>query len=217
MININPFKKKCLRAPTGPIITPLTMSLTVGDVILSRSRGAFMSSLICEYTGSPYSHAEIYVGDGWCIGAESYGVTYSKRFQTKFIDVYRHLGLTASQKVMILKHVHSLLEKPYEYDLILSYPWLSRHKAIERARNNAYICSELVASCYKKAHLELNAGTTDSTESPADIARSKRLRYMTTWHSGDMVKDAHPHEWHHRQPRPPWYVRALVAFINRKK
>jgi len=194
----NPFKKRVILRITKKYDNKMTKALQKGDVILHRAMpGSFTSSLIREFTDSPYAHAEIYVGDGWSISAGPYGLTLSDELMyNNFVDVMRDLELTDQQRKIIVGKAYQSLAKPYEYFLLLSFPWIKGKKAVKRAANEAYICSENTAWCYKEAGIDLVPNRVESIEAPADLGHSKKLSYVNSWYKGELVTDAKRNKIH---------------------
>jgi len=144
----NPFKRKCkLRVEAHEYHkNELTAFLQKGDIILYRGEfRSFTSALIMEFTRSPYSHAEIYVGDGWSVSAERYGISLEDHCITGLIDIMRlRAGLSEGQKGIVLERAYESLAKPYEYLGLIGFPFGSEAAAAKRSANEAYICSPIV-------------------------------------------------------------------------
>ena len=159
MSSWNPFKRKCkLRVERNEYHNnKLTAFLQKGDIILYRGEyKSFTSALIMEFTCSPYSHAEIYVGDGWSVSAERYGISLEDHCNTEFIDIMRlGGGLSREQRGIVLEKAYQSLAKPYAYLGLLGFPFGSEKAAARRSANEAYICSEVTAWCYKEAGIDL--------------------------------------------------------------
>jgi hypothetical protein len=196
----NPFKKRCkLRVEhTEYYDNALTRFLQKGDILLYRGEfRQFLAALIMEFTRSPYSHADIYVGDGWSISAEAYGLTLHDHCNTDFIDILRIKGgLPRQKRAIILEKAYQSLTKPYEYLGFLGFPFGSEKAAARRSANKAYICSENVAWCYKEAGIDLIEGMPESAEAPADLAHCDKLEWLGSWKGGIPVGDAGIHQFH---------------------
>ena len=199
----NPFRKRCkLRIePEEYYCSPLTRFLKKGDIILYRGDlRRFLAALIMEFTRSPYAHADIYIGEGWSISAEAYGLTLHDHCNTGFIDIMRLKGgLAGEARDIVLGKAYQSLTKPYEYLGFLGFPFGSQKAAAKRSANEAYICSENVAWCYKKAGIDLIEGKPESIEAPADLAHSDKLEWLGCWRMGNPVKDAAIHRFHSDQ------------------
>lgn len=178
-------KRKATKQYTGDWLN----ELMPGDVLLYRtSRKALLPTLIMKFTKSPYSHAEIYVGDGWSVSAEWYGITY-KNLVGKgrvFVDVLRHNGVGVPTAV-VAEYARRSVGAPYDYFHLLSFPWLTRLGAILRSADKAFICSEHVGWCYKKAGIMLRPSVS-ALLAPVDIAYSKKLDYMFSIYGNQVLK-----------------------------
>ena len=109
----NPFKKKCITRIPYKISSKLTEVLQKGDIMLYRAWGnQILGGLITIFTRSPYSPADIYVGDGWSVGALSQGMSLDNHFHTDFVDIFRCPTMTEIQKDVILGKAFQSLAKP---------------------------------------------------------------------------------------------------------
>ena len=219
----NPFRKKCkLRIkPSEYYDNDLTRFLEKGDVLLYRGQFKnFLSALIMEFTNSPYAHADIYVGDGWSISAESYGITLNDHCNSEFIDVMRLKGgLSRENRGIILEKAYQSLAKPYEYFGLLVFPFGTEKAAAERSANAAYFCSELVAWCYSEAKIDLIEGKPEAIEAPADLAHSDKLEWLGSWRNGQPFDEAKMHEFHKFQLNKKggfakWLINKIVDKIS---
>lgn len=164
---------------------PLLKILKPCDVIVKRFSGEkdFMGSIIAHYTSSPYSHAEIHLYDGIVVSAEATGVLYVDSLKRKNakIDIFRYLKLTREERLIITAKAHQSVFKPYHYANLLYYPFMTDKQAAKWSKNEAYICSENVAWCYKEAGIDLVPESPEAAEDPSDLANSKVLKYFGTY------------------------------------
>ena len=193
----------------------LVQSLLEGDILLYRSLNEeLVGSAISEFTRSPYSHAEIYVGDGWSVSASSIGLKFVDTLNTGFIDVLRVPGgLTAEQKAVILERCRDTLGYPYEYLLLVGFPFWGSRAAAARAENQSYICSEHVAWAYQEAGIELVTGRARSMIAPADLAHATNLLWLGSWRNGTRVADAVPNVRHRLQGPPNWLAKLAIRAL----
>ena len=113
---INLFKNKNKYKIDKVYDNQMTKELKEGDIIVYRGPKDILGSLIMEFTRSPYQHAETYIGEGWTVSSEDYGVTLSDAVQYSFIDVFRVKGgLNELQKKKILVSAFRSLSKSYAY------------------------------------------------------------------------------------------------------
>lgn len=182
--------------------------LQPGDIVLHRDvTNKLWDGAIAEFTRSPYCHVDLYYGNGWSISAELWGVKARPwdRKGRAFVDVFRHPEVNKNEnrdkQNRILGAATSKLGAPYELSLLSMFPSLSRPQAAMRAVNRAIICSELVSFAFKEGNLGLVAGDRPvSMHAPADIARSKHLCFVGSFHGDKRVDDAKRHEVHPTQP-----------------
>jgi hypothetical protein len=210
----NPFRKKCITRMPYKITSKLTEVLQKGDIMLYRAKGSqVLGSLIAEFTRSPYSHADIYVGDGWSIGALGQGMSLDNHFHTDFVDILRCPTMTETQRDVIVGKAFQQLAKPYEYLLLFSFPFLTKKAAAKRAANQAFMCSEVTAWCYKQAGIDLLSKTLESTEAPADIGMAKKLEFVTSFYKGEPCPDAKRNVRHAYSKKSNWFSRLLIKWI----
>jgi uncharacterized protein YycO len=177
----------------------LIKTLQPQDIVLYRFNNEdFLGQIIAHFTSSPYSHAEIFMWDGYTITAASNGVgfidLYQKNIQGQpfigkhMVDIFRVKGgLTREKRLIIQSKALQSVMRPYDYKNLMTFPFISEKDAIECAGNQAYICSELVSWTYKNAGIDLIANRLESLEAPADIARSSILDYIGTFEEGKKV------------------------------
>lgn len=203
-------------ARPGPARTPgLAALLRPGDVVLHRDQGDLLGGLIGHFTASPYSHAELYWGGGWSLSAEAHGIAFAAtdRGGRAFVDVCRHPGLDAGRARRLLAAARATLARRYEFTLLFGFPYLSRRALLRRAANRGYICSEHVAWAYRQAGLILVPGRLQSAQAPADLAHSKALRYVASFHGEERVTDAQLSRFHPRQGRRNRLAVALIELF----
>jgi cell wall-associated NlpC family hydrolase len=214
----NPFAKKCITQMPYKIESPLTDILQKGDVILYRAKGnQLLGGLECDVTDSPYSHCEIYTGDGWSIEAGAYGVTFGNGFHDYTgVDILRwKKGLSDEQRTQLVGMAYRQLAKPYEYIELFAFPYLSRKAAIKRAANKAFICSELVAWCYTEIGLNPNDNKNPtSIQAPADFGFSDNFNWLGCYSQGQKVEGVKRNQWSDAvSGKPNWFSKFLVWML----
>jgi hypothetical protein len=221
----NPFRWRCkLRIePREYHKNDLTAFLQKGDVILYRGEYRnFISALIMEFTRSPYSHAEIYVGDGWSVSAERYGLSLENHCNVEFIDIMRKTGgLSKEQQDVIAGKAYRSLAKPYEYLGLFGFPFGSLKAAARRSANQAYICSEIVAWCYKQAGIALVGDRPESIAAPEDLARAGDLQWLGAWRGSAPFPSArhrtfHPLQLNKRAGFAKWIVKHIADALSER-
>jgi hypothetical protein len=193
----------------------MAMHLEPADIVLHRAGGDFLGGLISAFTSSPYSHAELYAGDGWSISAEAKGISYvtCDRGGAAFLDVVRlRGGLSDAQRLAILASATATLRFPYEYALLFGFPFLSRRAVLRRARNDAFICAEHVAWCYRQAGIVLVPGRPESIITAADLA-ADTVEHVASWAQHRRVEDAVLNRHHPLQPRRSRLAEAVIARV----
>jgi len=217
-------KGGCIKPIQKLYTNEFTEDLKKGDIILHRATGKLVSSLISDFTNSPYSHAEIYIGDGWCVSAEAKGVTFSDEINSKFIDVMRYKGdpskdekgLSRDERGIILEKAYQSLAKPYAFLKLFRFVLYYGPRFIaKRAGKRAFICSELTAWCYKNADIDLIPGKPEDIEAPADIANSDKLEWIGAWNGSVKVKDAKLNlRYDEIQGQHHWFARIIIKWIK---
>ena len=198
-----------------PYRSPLADRFQPADIVLHRAGGDVLVGLIASFTSSPYSHAELYAGDGWSISAEARSISYvtCDRGGDAFVDVVRAAGgLTPAQQEAILQRARATLDFPCEITLLFGFPFLSHRAALRRARNDAFICAEHVAWCYRHAGIVLVPGRPESIITSADLA-GDAVSYVGSWWRGRPVDDAHLNRRHAAQPPLSALAERLVATV----
>ena len=145
-----------------------------GDYGVVKTNG-FFGWLIRLGTTSRWNHAVIYIGNDEIIEANPHGVEINKLDRHEHIAWNQHEGLTNQQRIQIVKAAYSAVGEPYDFwtiaDIalrILGLKLLTVWLLEKLARNKGYICSELVAECYRKAKLPL--AHADYLCTPGDLA-----------------------------------------------
>ena len=185
---------------SGNFANEASSFLQKGDVLLYRgAKGDLLAAGICLFTDSPYSHAEIYVGGGWSIGALEDGVSYDYAVgvgkavgspDPAWIDVFRYKGgLSPAQQKALISDDRDQLGKPYGVlPGIIEFPFPPAWEFVPRASYRAFGCSMLVSFCYEKIGLPL-ATTAAPLQSPADLGHSPQLQYVCSVYGGTLRLD----------------------------
>jgi uncharacterized protein YycO len=154
----------------------------IGDYGVVRSNGIF-ARLIQIGTVSRWNHAFVYIGDGQIIEANPRGIEVSSVFKYPLIAWNQHEELDAKERHIIVEHAKAQIGKPYNFLVIanlalriLGLKVLANTKLLYKmAQKDGYICSELVAECYKVAGADTSIKAPDLV-TPGDLA--ERLVYM---------------------------------------
>ena len=209
------FQRRVRAVPGPPRATALAAVIEPGDIVLHREHGDLLGGLIAHFTASPYSHVEIYSGDGWSISAEGHGISYveADRGGGAFVDVLRCPALGTARRPLVLAAAAETLGQPYEFALLAGFPYLSRRALVRRAANEAFICSEHVAWCYRRAGVTLVPERPQSAQAPADLAHSSQVRYVASFHRGRRLADAQLNQRHPLQGRRSRLAVALLRVL----
>jgi uncharacterized protein YycO len=150
-----------------------------GDILLYRTGGILKDRIVCAYTGGPFCHCEIELGDGTSVGAHSEdGITRKSEAlldRKVVISLQEH---TTPERIeagiaWVLQHVGEPFSWASVADLIVP-TWLS---TLIFRRDSLYNCANLIAK-----YLEITGGLDlaygkcpPMILSPNDIARAAGL------------------------------------------
>ena len=144
--------------------------------------GGFFGRLIRIGTQSRWNHCFIYVGNDFIVEANPTGVALSPVTKYEKIAWNQHEEISWTQREGIALHAKSLVGRPYSFGTIaglvlriLGFRFLSNRVLAYMAKHKGYICSELVAECYRQAHTILVCEQ-DWLVNPGDLA--ERLIYQ---------------------------------------
>ena len=207
----NPFKKKLTTQITLKHDTELTRLLKKGDILAHRTmqKGDIVSRLvnnvIAQFTKSVYFHVEIYIGDGWSIAAGKFGVHFSDSIihSSNFDALRLKEDLSEEDTESIILHCYKQVGKPYDYLATTLMPFASRKAIARRSANEAWMCSELTAWCYRRVGTDLVPYFEQAAAiSPMDIACSDKLEYIGSWYKGEKIPDGKLHKKNAFQKEP---------------
>ncbi|HEU5439853.1 MAG TPA: hypothetical protein VFU88_11240 [Ktedonobacterales bacterium] len=150
-----------------------------GDILLYRSGGILKDRVVTAYTGGPYCHCEIDLGDGTCIGAHSEDGIHQRpeALHDRRVVVSLQAHTTPERIEAGIAWVLEHLGEPFSWasiaDLILP-AWLS---TLLFGRRSVYNCANLIARYLEVAGgLDLPYGKRPPMViSPNDIARAAGL------------------------------------------
>lgn len=152
----------------------------VGDYAVIKTKG-FFGRLIRIGTTSRWNHAVIYIGAGEVVSADPSGVNIGHASEYDVIAWNQHEEITHDQRLGISLYARSLVGRPYNFGIIamlalriLGLRIFPKKFTDYLAKHDGYICSELVAECYRHAGLPL--ATYDYLCTPGDLA--ERLIYQ---------------------------------------
>ena len=135
----------------------------------------FFGWLIRLGTFSRWNHTVIYVGNGEVVSADPSGVKKESITAWSYMAWNQHEELDDNQRMMITNAALEAIGKPYDFftiaDIalrILGLKVLTKGLLSHLAKNKGYICSELVAECYRKGGLVI--AKEDWLCTPGDLA-----------------------------------------------
>jgi len=147
---------------------------TLGNYGVIKTHG-FFGWLIRLGTFSRWNHAVIYVGNNKVVSADPSGVKLDSITNWTDIAWNQHEELDDNQRMMIVNAAREAVGQPYSFITIADIAFrilglkLFSEKILDRlARHNGYICSELVAECYRKGGLVI--AKQDFLATPGDLA-----------------------------------------------
>ncbi|MDX2590995.1 hypothetical protein PV343_01480 [Streptomyces sp. WI03-4A] len=112
-------------------------------------------------SGSYFTHAFVYVGNGEIVEAQPGGACRSP-LPTDRRVVFSDFNLTGSQRANIVRAAVGYIGTPYSYlDSLEEFVGETHHM----------ICSQLVAQCYADAGIPLFPGRVSGDVAPGDLAR----------------------------------------------
>ncbi len=196
MGGFNPFRGKLTTQITIKHDTDMTRAVRKGDVLVHRimQKGdgisRLVNNLIALFTSSAYFHVEIYVGAGWSVTAGKHGVHFSDSIvrRSNFDALRLKSGLTDEERDRIVFYAYKQVGKPYDYFATLLMPFASQKGLVRRSANEAWMCSELTAWCYRRASIDLVPNfELGAAIAPMDIACADELEYVGSWHKGEAV------------------------------
>lgn len=175
-----------------------------GDILLYRTGGILKDRVVCAYTGGPFCHCEIDLGDGTCLGAHSEdGITLTKEHMFDRRVVISLQSITTPERIeagiaCVMEH----LGEPFSWASIADLVIPSRLATLLFGRKSLYNCANLIAKYLEIAGgLDLPYGKRPPMViSPNDIAKAAGVLPV-----GSGIRDA----------RAARLTAALVALLPR--
>jgi cell wall-associated NlpC family hydrolase len=125
-------------------------------------------------SGSYYTHAFVYVGNGEIIEAEPGGARRSTLQEGKHV-AYSAIPLSCSRRSSIVRAAVALIGTPYSFlDYVaIGARRLAHIDALERFVEDSHhmICSQLVDEVYRRAGIELFPNRIPGDVTPGDLAK----------------------------------------------
>ena len=153
----------------------------LGDYGVVKTKG-LLGKLIRIGTMSRWNHCFIYIGNDLIVEANPKGVEISKVDKYPLIAWNQHEELSYTTRESIANHAKWLVGRPYSFFTIagmvlriLGFKFLSNRLLKAISKHDNYICSELVAECYRQAETIL-IREEDYLVVPGDLA--ERLIYQ---------------------------------------
>jgi len=175
----------------------LIRDLKRADILLMANNTLF-ARWIKALTKSIYSHVEIYIGAGECVGATNKGgkgvrIRTIQQNMRRFyrIDICRYPYLYENKTEIVCQEAMNHIGEKYNYLMLFWFPlmWLFPDKWKNPfVRKEAKVCSELVSRVYKNAGIDLVPDKVEGQESPGDIAKSLKLKFIGAYIEGHKTK-----------------------------
>lgn len=150
-----------------------------GDILLYRSGGILKDRVVCAYTGGPFCHCEIDLGDGTCVGAHSEdGISRTPEHLLDRRVVLSLQDRTTPERIEAgLAWVMEHLGEPFSWASIADLVVPSHLSTLLFGRDSLYNCANLVATYLAIAGgLDLPYGKRPPMViSPNDIAQAAGL------------------------------------------
>lgn len=196
-------------------MSDLIETLAPGDIVLHRDTGTCLGGIICEYTDSPYNHAEIHCDKGWAVSAEMSGVSkVSCDRKDSFVDVFRYQPIAQDRQKDLVLIARKQIEKPYDIGSLVRFPFTPR-RSVRKAAQRAFICSELVVHVYHAVDLNLKTDCSAERCAPANLARSRSLVWKGAFRGGKRVPCAVRGIRHPLQDKRHWLGRLVGWLLTR--
>ena len=153
----------------------------LGDYGVVKTKG-FFGKLIRLGTLSRWNHCFIYIGNDLIVEANPTGVAVSPVSKYPLIAWNQHEVLSYEERETIASHAKWLVGRPYSFFTIagmvlriLGFKFLGEKLLAAIAKHDGYICSELVAECYRTGGYVV-VNEKDYLVNPGDLA--ERLIYQ---------------------------------------
>ena len=153
----------------------------LGDYGVVKTKG-FFGKLIRLGTLSRWNHCFIYIGNDLIVEANPTGVAVSPVSKYQLIAWNQHEVLSYEERETIASHAKWLVGRPYSFFTIagmvlriLGFKFFSDKLLAAIAKHDGYICSELVAECYRTGGYVV-VNEKDYLVNPGDLA--ERLIYQ---------------------------------------
>ena len=156
-----------------------------GDVLLALNINNELSKLIAEVTHSQYSHAFMYIGNGFIVESTFGGVQISplKKYDDGHHHVIsvRHKTLSAEERQKVRKSALKYLGKKYGYPQLL---WYLLARMIGKSEDpkwqldldkNGMVCSEAIARAYEDNGFRIKDGLEPYAIEPVDFVESEHF------------------------------------------
>lgn len=150
-----------------------------GDLLLMKSGGTPRDRLVAWYTGGPYVHIEVDLGDGTTIGSHSEdGVSYREwRFPERVVIIPLSERAPAEKIEAGIAWMQEQLGHPFSWASMADFALPERLATLIWGRESVYNCANLVARYVEiTGGMDLSHGKRPPMIlSPNDIARAEGL------------------------------------------
>lgn len=182
-MNTNSRKLARLLAPAANVTSLYPTDLLPGDVLLYRSSD-IVGKIIAIKTGQDFSHVEVYVGNGNCLGARISGVNWYQVRLDKYLVEVRRFQPESGQLFNIMAAANAIapmIGKGYDVGGLFTFfnPWAKHLQTIR-------VCSPVSAHFMRGGGYEpFNPELEDDDITPASFHDTPALK--TIWRAGEFV------------------------------
>jgi len=164
--------------------------LCKGDILLYRpKKDDWLGNAIAWFSKGHYSHASCYIGDDYIIESNLQTGVIKKKLNPKWfpvIDIRRYPNLTTSQCKILIKFLNTQCGKGYDLPsfgetwvgILFGWTGIRKNKPLTN-NSNTYYCSELVATAYNAAGINVTPNIHFMNVAPSDLGHSKVLTKIT--------------------------------------
>ena len=158
-----------------------------GDILCYKpEKGDWIGGAIAWFSKGHYAHTACYIGDGKIIESHIQTGVVEKVLNPKWwpvIDVFRYPNITRTQVNKVITALKARVGKGYDLPsfgetwLGILFGWTGMRKNKPVTNNSdKYYCSELVATAYDAAGINITPNVHYMNCTPSDIGHSKVLQ-----------------------------------------
>jgi len=158
-----------------------------GDILCYKPlKGDWLGNAIAWFSKGHYSHTSCYIGEGKIIESHLETGVVEKVLNPKWwdaIDTFRYPKLTTKQCNTVIEELRKRIGKGYDLPsfgetwigILFGWTGIRKNKPITND-GNKYYCSELVATAYDAAGINITPKVHYMQTTPSDIGHSTALK-----------------------------------------